>query len=319
MKFYDLINGLDLFPNFDRQGNDCMGHQHHHDRGTKNLRLAFFLNFIFTIVEIVGGLYTNSIAILSDAVHDLGDSLALGTAWYLQRKSTQKPDANYSFGYRRFSLLGALINCVVLLVGSIYIISEAWERLLSPEHADPEGMFLFAIFGILVNGYAAWKLSTGESMNEKVMSWHLIEDVLGWAAILIVSVILYFKDIPILDPILSLMITSYILWNVFKRLRETIHLFLQGQPDNVDRSVLINQLSAVKGVDSLHNIRIWSLDGEHHVFSAHAVISSANTVEEIKRIKKELKEVLTTYPFEHYTIETELKDEPCRITKIETE
>jgi cobalt-zinc-cadmium efflux system protein len=284
-------------------------HQHEHHKGTKNLRLAFFLNLIFTLVEIVGGIYTNSIAILSDAVHDLGDSLSLGTAWYLQRKSNQKADEQYTFGYRRFSLLGALINGVVLLVGSIYIIFEAVQRIMEPETADPEGMFLFAIFGILVNGYAAWKLSSGHSMNEKMMSWHLIEDVLGWTAILIVSVILYFKEIPILDPLLSLMITLYILWNVFKRLRETIHLFLQGNPADIDRAALLDQLSKVEGVESIHDIRIWSLDGEHHVFSGHFVIPTAENNEEIIQIKRSIRKVLEAYPFEFHTIETELKNE----------
>lgn len=285
-----------------------MGH-HHHNSGTKNLRLAFFLNLIFTLIEIVGGIYTNSIAILSDAVHDLGDSLSLGTSWYLQIKSNQKPDAKYSFGYRRFSLLGALINSLVLVLGSVYIIYEAIGRLMHPEETDPEGMFFFAIFGIIVNGYAAWKLSTGESMNEKVMSWHLIEDVLGWAAILIVSIILYFKEIPILDPLLSLGITLYILWNVFKRLRETIHLFLQGNPANIDRETLLNELKEVDGVDDMHDIRIWSLDGEHHVFSGHFTVHSAETNTDIIRVKKQIKKILKQYPFEYYTIETELKDE----------
>lgn len=193
------------------------------------------------------------------------------------------------------------------MVGSIYIIYEAFERLLHPEHADAEGMFLFAIFGIIVNGYAAWKLSTGESMNEKVMSWHLLEDVLGWSAILVVSIVLYFKDIPILDPILSLMITLYILWNVFKRLKETIHLFLQGQPRNLDRNDIINEILAIEKVHNMHDVRMWSLDGEHHVFSAHVEVKNVDSVSEIVKIKQEIKVILNKYPFEHCTIETEFK------------
>lgn len=291
-----------------------MAHDHHHNHASKNLKLAFFLNLIFTVFEIIGGIYTNSIAIISDAVHDLGDSLSLGTAWYLQNKSEQKPDKKYSFGYRRFSLLGALINSIVLLGGSVYVIYEAVGRFMHPEHADPTGMLLFAIVGILVNGYAAWKLSSGESMNEKVISWHLLEDVLGWVAILIVSIVLQFKDIQYLDPALSLLITLYILWNAFKRLRETLFLFLQGNPENVNRDEIEKRILEIDKVASLHHTHIWSLDGQHHVFTVHVKLKPVENTEEIITTKNNIKAVLNEYPFEYYTVETELEGENCGLT-----
>ncbi|MEZ4948541.1 MAG: cation diffusion facilitator family transporter [Saprospiraceae bacterium] len=205
-----------------------MGHdQHHHDHSTGNLKVAFFLNIGFTILEFFGGIYVNSVAIMSDAIHDLGDSLSLGTSWYLQNKSKQEADHKFSYGYRRFSLFGALINSLVLIVGSVIIIKEAIERIISPESTDANGMLWFAIVGVLVNGYAAWKLSSGKTMNERVVSWHLLEDVLGWVAVLIVAIVLQFKDIQYLDPALSLLITLYILWNVVIRLKETLFLFLR--------------------------------------------------------------------------------------------
>ena len=165
-----------------------MEHNHSHDHSGKNLKVAFFLNLTFTILEFIGGIYVNSIAIISDAVHDLGDSLSLGTSWYLDSKSKKNANSKYSYGYRRFSLLGALINSVVLIAGSVYVIYEAVGRILEPEHSDAQGMVIFAIIGVLVNGYAAYKLSSGKSMNEKVVSWHLMEDVLGWVAVLIVAI-----------------------------------------------------------------------------------------------------------------------------------
>lgn len=296
-----------------------MGHHHDHNHAVKNIKLAFFLNLIFTIFEIIGGIYTNSIAIVSDAVHDLGDSLSLGTSWYLQKKSEQKPDTKFAYGYRRFSLLGALINSVVLLGGSIYVIYEAVGRFIQPEHADPTGMLFFALVGILVNGYAAWKLSKGETLNEKVISWHLIEDVLGWTAILIVSIILQFKDIQYLDPALSVLITLYILWNAFKRLKETLYLFLQGCPDNIDVIEIEKQVTAVKGVHSIHHVQVWSLDGQRHVFTAHVKLEALSEIDEIQTIKQEIKTILNAYPFEFYTVETELKDEPCGMASIKCE
>jgi len=287
-----------------------MGHNHHHNAVSK-LRLAFWLNLVFTIFEFVGGLYVNSIAILSDAVHDLGDSLSLGTAWYLQNKSSSKPDNKFSFGYARFSLLGALINCIVLLIGSIFVISEAVERIRIPEESDARGMIFFAFIGIAVNGYAAWKVSHGHSINEKVISWHLVEDVLGWVAILIGGVILMFKDVPYLDPALSLLITLFILWNVVKNLRQTLFIFLQGVPEDVKPGQIEQAITSVKNVDSVHHVHIWSLEGEQHVFSAHVKLTNINTMAELLEIKSQIKAILANYPFKHYTIETELDSETC--------
>ncbi|MBR9919367.1 MAG: cation transporter [Bacteroidetes bacterium] len=285
-------------------------HQHHHHSGD-NLRLAFFLNLGFTILEIFGGLYTNSVAILSDAIHDLGDSLSLGSAWYLDRKSRQQADKKFSFGYQRFSLLGALINSLVLIGGSIYVITEAVGRLMDPEPSDAGGMVVFAIIGITVNGYAAWKLSGGKSLNEKVVSWHLLEDVLGWVAVLIVAVILYFTDLYYLDPALSLLITAYILWNVLRRLKETLYIFLQGIPDDINLQQIEEKLLQVQHVHSLHHTHVWSLEGEHHVFTTHVKLKEIAKFEQLLEAKKNIKSILREYPFKHYTIETELDAETC--------
>ena len=173
----------------------------------KNIGYAFFLNFGFTIIEIIGGFLTNSVAILTDAVHDFGDSISLGLAWYLQKVSKKGSDHKYSYGYKRFSLLGAIINSVILLVGSVFILSETIPRILEPQTPDVKGMFILAILGIIVNGAAVIRLRTGNTINEKVVSLHLWEDVLGWVAILIGSVMMYFFDIPIIDPILSILIS----------------------------------------------------------------------------------------------------------------
>lgn len=292
-----------------------MSHNHNHHHSSGNLKIAFFINLGFTIFEIIGGLYVNSIAIISDAIHDLGDSLSLGTAWYLDTKSKQKANQKFSFGYARFSLLGALINSLVLVIGSIYVIKEAIGRILAPEPTNAEGMLLFAIVGITVNGYAAWKLSGGKSMNEKVVSWHLLEDVLGWVAILIGAVVLMFWDVSFLDPALSLLITVYILWNVIQRLKETLFLFLQGVPDDVHLQEIEDKILTVPNINSIHHTHIWSLDGEHHVFTTHLKLEKVNGCDEILNVKQAVKQILNDYPFEHYTIETELSDEDCGLNQ----
>ncbi len=288
-----------------------MAHNHSHDHSSKNLKTAFFLNLGFTIFELIGGYYVNSVAIISDAIHDLGDSLSLGTSWYLDIKSKQSPTKAFSFGYRRFSLLGALINSIVLIAGSVYVIKEAVNRILNPESSNATGMLIFAIVGVLVNGYAAWKMSKGKTLNERVISWHLVEDVLGWVAILIVSIVLHFKDIPYLDPALSLLITVYILWNVISRLKETLVIFLQGEPADIDRAAIEGEILEIPHVESVHHTHIWSLDGEHHVFSTHLKLGPIQDLNEILSIKNQVKEIMKKYPFEHYTIETEMEGETC--------
>lgn len=288
-----------------------MGHNHDHHTAGKNLKFAFFLNAAFTVFEIIGGIYVNSVAIVSDAVHDLGDTLSLGTSWYLQNKSTKAGNAKFSFGYKRFSLLGALINSLVLIGGSVYVITEAVKRLIEPEHSNAEGMLVFAIIGVSVNGIAAYKLSKGNSMNEKVVSWHLVEDVLGWFAVLIVAIILQFKDIHYLDPALSLLITSFILWNVFKRLKETLFIFLQGVPAEIDLDEIEAKLSKLHNVASIHHTHIWSLEGTDHVFTTHIKLKNISRFQQLMDVKKDVKAVLQEYKFDHYTVETELDEETC--------
>ena len=292
-----------------------MAHDHHqHNPEGKNLKLAFLLNLGFTIFEIFGGFYVNSVAIISDAVHDLGDSLSLGTAWYLQKKSKKGRDSKFSFGYKRFSLLGALINSIVLIAGSIFVVSQAVGRIIEPESSDAAGMVVFAVVGVLVNGFAAYKLSSGKSMNEKVISWHLMEDVLGWVAVLVVAVVLLFWDNPYLDPVLSLLITAYILWNVIKRLKETLFIFLQGVPVDIDMEEVETRILAIENVASLHHVHVWSLEGEHHVFTAHVKLRNINYFQQLLEVKGAVKNVLKDYPFNHYTIETELDEESCGLS-----
>ena len=207
--------------------------------------------------------------------------------------------------------MGALINAVVLITGSIYVISEAVGRMFEPQSTDAKGMFFFALLGIAVNSYAAWKVSSGKSLNERLISWHLIEDVLGWTAILIGSIILLFKDLPYLDPALSLLITLYILWNVLKSLKETLFIFLQGIPDDVDPAIIEEKIIALDTVDSVHHTRVWSLEGQHHVFTTHVKLGRINSMSELLEVKENIKHILSEYPFKFYTIETELDQESC--------
>jgi cobalt-zinc-cadmium efflux system protein len=294
-------------------------HNHNHSHShvnsanaSKRIGWAFCLNVVFTIIEFIGGWLTNSTAIMADAVHDLGDSLSIGTAWGLNKLSDKDSNQTFSYGYKRFSLLGALINGIVLTVGSIWILLEAIPRLAEPEMPQVEGMVLLSVFGMAVNGFAAYKLSEGDSLNERVLNWHLLEDVLGWVAVFIVSIVLMFKPWPILDPILSIGFTLFILFNVFRNLKETLMLFLQATPDEEQLSKIRSDLLANDKVSDLHHFHIWSLDGERNVMTVHLVLDEDVSLELLQTLKENIHSSLEKYKFEHTTVELEFANEQCR-------
>lgn len=292
-----------------------MGHDHshhHHHGSTRNIVVAFWLNTFFALLEIAGGLYTNSMAILSDAVHDLGDSLSLGFAYYFQKKSAQRKDSTYTYGYQRFSLLGAFINSTILTVGSILIIRESLDRMADPQQPDTAGMIVLAVFGIAVNGYAMLRLRRGGSINEKVVALHFVEDVLGWIAVLIGSIVMMFADVPILDPILSLLIAAYILFNVFRNLRSTFRILLQRKPDSIDPQEVEKEVLGIPGVRNVHDVHLWTMDGSYHVITLHVVVDRHQSIEQRENIKRKVKRSLLRLDVQHATVEIESEDEDCR-------
>lgn len=292
-----------------------MGHNHNHSHGnsTGNIAVAFFLNLVFTIIEFIGGFYTNSLAIMSDALHDLGDSLSLGLSWYFQKKSTKGANKKYSYGYKRFSLLGAVINSIVLVIGSVFIIKEAIPRIINPENADAKGMMWLAVLGIIVNGAAVLKLKKGSSINERVVSLHLLEDVLGWVVVLLASIVMQFWDVPVLDPVLSIAIAGFVLYNVYKNIKESLRVILQGTPENISVEEIQQRIVSMEEIDNIHDCHLWTMDGEYNVFTAHLVIKNRElSWEKNHQIKQEIKQVLhNEFHLEHITLELEFASQEC--------
>jgi cobalt-zinc-cadmium efflux system protein len=296
-----------------------VSHSHHHHKDSiSGLKIAFFLNAGFTTLEIFGGLWTNSIAIITDALHDSGDCLALGLAWYLQRLSAKGPDFKYTYGYGRFSTLGALVTGIILVVGLSLVCWTAIERLREPQEVKAFGMLGLAVLGILFNGAAAWNLRGGRSLNEKVASWHLIEDTLGWGAVLIGSAVMMIWDVPIIDPLLSLLISVFILWNVIGNLRKVLSVLLQHAPASFDRAAFEASLSRVPGVVDSHHTHTWTLDGETHVLSMHLIMAKDSRRDQIVAAKKRVHELLRKQDFEHVSIEVELEGESCYLDQEST-
>ena len=280
------------------------GHGHQHTP-TERIGVALALNLAFTVVEIVGGLLTNSMAVLSDALHDLGDTISLGLAWHLTRVSRRRGDELFTYGYRRFTLLSALAAAVVLVAGAVIVLAESIPRILSPESTIAPGMLALALLGLAVNGVAALRMRGGTTLNERIVTWHFLEDVLGWAAVLAASVIMMFWDVPILDPVLSVLITVYVLWNVIRHLRSVLSILLQAVPGEIRLEDIERRIRAIPGICDVHHTHVWSQDGEHHVLTTHIVPQGTVSLGEAAALRAAIRANLRRMGVQHATIEVE--------------
>jgi len=286
---------------------------HHHPHATDNIKLAFFLNLAFALLELVGGMMSNSMAIMSDALHDFGDSLMLGSAWYLENVSQRQRDPQFPYGYKRFSVLSALLNSMVLLLGSLLIIAHALPRLWHPEAVNVQGMLALAVLGVAVNLVAMLRLRQGHSHNEQVISLHFLEDVLGWVAVLVVGVVMLFVDMPILDPLLSIGIAAYIASNALKNLWATARIFLQAIPHSIQPDELVKNLrQKFPECLEIHDVRLWTMDGNEHILSLHWVVADASSTAQISLLKQQIREYLLQQQISHVTIEMEYRSEHCQ-------
>ena len=271
----------------------------------KNILIAFILNLSFSIFEFFGGFFTKSVAILSDSIHDLGDALSIGISYFLERKSKKKADKKYTYGYIRYSVLGGVITTTILLIGSILVIIGAVDRIVNPVDVNYNGMILFAVVGVVLNFLAAYVTGEGDSINQKSVNLHMLEDVLGWVVVLIGAIIMNFTDIKIIDPIMSIGVALFILINALKNLKRVLDLFLEKTPNDVDIDELKEHLLKIKDVEDIHHIHVWSIDGFNNYATMHIVTKS----EDVKNVKKEIREELAEHNICHAILETE--DEVC--------
>ena len=278
----------------------------------KNILIAFLLNLLFSIIEFIGGAITNSVAIISDSIHDMGDALSIGVSYFLERKSTKKPDNQYTYGYVRYSVLGSIITTFILLIGSILVIYNAILRLFNPVEINYNGMIIFAVLGVLINFLAAYFTKEGESLNQKSVNLHMLEDVLGWLVVLVGAIIMRFTDIKIIDPILSIGVALFILINALNTLKEIVNLFLEKTPKNIDIDKIKQHLLEIKGIIDIHHIHIRSIDGYNNYATMHIVADG-----EHKEIKQKVKEELEEFGIVHTTIEFEEKNEKCDFEECE--
>lgn len=288
-----------------------MHEHHHHHESTKWIWTAFFLNLGFAIIEWIGGFWTNSIAIVSDAIHDLGDSLAIGLAYIFEKISKKKADEKYTYWYARFSILGALITVLILIIGSFFILKNAISRFSNPSEINSVGMLILAVIWLLINWFAARKTAKWEWLNEKAITLHLLEDVLGRAAVLIWSILIYFFHRNFIDPLLSIWICIFILINACKLLKWVINIFLEKTPEWISHDEVLKEIKKLDGVLDIHHIHLWTLDGNKNYITIHALIDKKLSVPKIIALKKTIKDALKKQNISHCVIEFEREDEKC--------
>lgn len=286
-------------------------HSHNHNHGSNNLKVAFIINLSFTIIEIIGGILTNSVAILSDAVHDLGDSISLFFSMMMEKVSKKSGNKSLTFGYKRYSLLGAIFSSIVLIIGSTFVIYNAVTRIFTVEEVHAEGMLYMSIAGIVFNGIAVLRLKKDKSINSKVVFLHLLEDALGWVAIFIISIVMIFIDLPILDPILSIVIAVFVLSRIVPTFIKIGRIFMQYKPDDLEVRSIKELVNKIEEIVNIHDVHLWSLDGTNHIVSLHAVVDDNIDLATLKSIKYRLKNYIKEMGIGHITIELEIKDEDC--------
>ena len=275
-------------------------------KSEKRILLAFILNLAFSLFELIGGLFTGSVAILSDSVHDIGDATGIGVSYFLEKKSLRQPDRLYTYGYARYSVIGSMISTLILLLGSILVICNAISRIVSPTEIDYTGMIVVAVIGICVNACAALFTHGGSSLNQRSVNLHMLEDVLGWIVVLVGAIVMRITDFALLDPLLSIGVAVFILVNALQMLKATTDLILEKAPQEIDVDEIKHHLCDLDGVLDVHHIHVWSMDGQKIYATMHIVMhGDAHTVKD--RVRQEL----AAHGIGHATLELEEEGEHC--------
>lgn len=279
-----------------------------------NILIAFILNLFFSIFEFIGGIFTGSVAIMSDAIHDIGDATSIGVSYFLEKKAKKQPDEKYTYGYLRYSVMGSLITTAILLIGSVTMIYNSIRKIINPTVINYDGMIVFAIVGVLINFFAAYLTQKGNSLNQKAVNLHMLEDVFGWAVVLLGAIVMRFTNFILIDPIMSIGVSLFIIVNAFKNLLKITDVFLEKTPHNIDVTEIKEHIKKINGVLDVHHVHLWSMDGQSHYATMHVV-----TDNEPQKIKKLIRNELNEHGISHITIEFETSNEQCNAKECEIE
>lgn len=289
---------------------DHHSHSHFGDlakQTTKRLTLSLALTAIFVVVEIAAGIFGNSLALLTDAAHNFTDVIALGLSWYAIKVAARPAHAGKTYGYHRVGILVALINSTTLILISLGIFYEAWQRLLAPPEVDSTILTSVAALAFIINAWTAWLVYKGSDHDINLRSTfiHLMGDVLSTLGAFAAGIAIYFTRWNWLDPLVSALIGILILWNAWKILKQTIHILLESTPENIDMRSMVNDLEKVDGVRGVHDLHVWSINENLRLLSAHIVIEDV-PISSGALIQRDVNEILAhKYNIQHATLQLE--------------
>lgn len=264
--------------------------------------VAFFLNLSYAIVEFIAGGIFGSSAVLADSVHDLGDAIAIGISAFLETISNREEDSHYTLGYKRFSLLGAMVTAVILMTGSVLVILENIAKIFHPQPVNDEGILWLGIIAITINVLASLVIRKGQTKNESILSLHFLEDTLGWVTVILMAIVLRFTDWYILDPLLSLAISLFILSKAIPRFWSTIKIFLDAVPEGVDIQKIKSDLEQLDHVSSVNQLNLWTMDGLEKNAIIHVCLEH---VKHMEVCKESIRTILKDCGFQNITIEVD--------------
>ena len=265
--------------------------------------LAFFLNLTYAIVEFIAGGVFGSSAVLADSVHDLGDAIAIGISAFLESISNREEDSHYTLGYKRFSLLGAMVTAVILMTGSVLVILENIAKIFHPQPVNDEGILWLGIIAITINVLASLVIRKGQTKNESILSLHFLEDTLGWVTVILMAIVLRFTDWYILDPLLSLVISFFILSKALPRFWSTLKIFLDAVPEGVDIQKIKTDLAELDHVASINQLNLWTMDGLEKNAIVHVCLKE---MEHMETCKESIRIFLKNCGFQNITIEVDV-------------
>ena len=264
--------------------------------------LAFFLNLSYAIVEFIAGGVFGSSAVLADSVHDMGDAIAIGVSAFLETISNREEDSHYTLGYKRFSLLGAMVTAVILMTGSVLVILGNITKLFHPQPVNDEGILWLGIIAVSINVLASLVVRKGKTKNESILSLHFLEDTLGWVAVILMAIVLRFTDWYILDPLLSLVISIFILSKAIPRFWSTLKIFLDAVPEGVDIKQVKSDLEQLDHVTSINQLNLWTMDGLEKNAIVHVCLKE---IEQMELCKESIRSKLKDCGFQNVTIEVD--------------
>ena len=264
--------------------------------------VAFFLNLSYAIVEFIAGGIFGSSAVLADSVHDLGDAIAIGISAFLETISNREEDSHYTLGYKRFSLLGAMVTAVILMTGSVLVILENIAKIFHPQPVNDEGILWLGIIAITINVLASLVIRKGQTKNESILSLHFLEDTLGWVAVILMAIVLRFTDWYILDPLLSIAISFFVLSKALPRFWSTLKIFLDAVPEGVDIQKIKTDLAELDHVASINQLNLWTMDGLEKNAIVHVCLKE---MEHMETCKESIRIFLKDCGFQNITIEVD--------------